>query len=1026
MPSPDHGHAIHGPRPAPRRLGIPVDTVCVPPPPGLCLADLCHLAFSSDNPPHSLLSPIVSHFSALPSIPNLKGFLPTSPTAQPSSFNDSPDAPEPGKAVWQEGDLGDGQGIRPLLLVMSSVNALQIFTAPRPSSHADSQASQPIRPPEEAFVIPTIRYGAKTHISSLQSPTASSSAPKHAAPASREKVLSALMLDHQRVLLVTRTSGRKSALALVLMDLGSEVARKRVELGYGTAADIQGSPKVIVVATSHPTPSLHFLDPLSLESTRPAIIDLPTNPQTQLPAFSISGRLLAHAVSSPPAPFSRSAGTLVTSSSISTAKPSQRLSQSSRSPIDGAQGGALLNSAVEIGGGVARGVWAGIKLGARAASDAAARSRNDRLARSAPVNTAADLGDGIEDFEGVESKSLDGESVLESQMEVARSELNPGDGYWVKVIDLYPRDGSRGPDNLSGSISRGQAPEGTIAHFRLPPSSGLPLEPSHPPSPSYPTISQLSFSRCGEQLLVAPTDGRSFHIVELHPASITDAIAGRETKNQTWHLYELKRGHTIAAAENIQWDRSGKWIGIGTGKGTVHVFPIHPCGGPPSTATHLSHTVTNPQQMYPLSTPVAPIARLRPGRPMGDVANGDRSTGAARPSPGQPVFTFLPHGPSPSSKVSYTDNLAIYRPRMGVLEYARLHTRKQSQGTNNIGAEAGHRSSRSQRGSSALTDMMRNRSSGHCDLLVEKDIRGRWSLPGATPEPVVLNLASVRPSASLRRSRASRMGSLAAAEIRTHSPSSRILPHSIYLSRQAEFYSARPIDDYSPLSILDLEARTHKLHFRHEVEARSPSDDSMEKMSVSFKEPLLSALHEIIESPPDRQIPGLPNGYGGAGGAWSAVPIRTVKAGLNEGVGRMRREYARAQYVRERRKADQAERLRAESTGLSFEDDAVFAAYDKDGEKADGAAPELQLSRSLSTSASASNSGSASTPPSSSALPPPKADLSDGESGWGDKWEEEYKRAVEEDGGPDDLVLGLMDEEEDERRVWEAKRKTLD
>ncbi|ODN99626.1 hypothetical protein L198_03470 [Cryptococcus wingfieldii CBS 7118] len=988
------------------RLAIPVETV--------------------DNP-HSLLSPIVSHLSALPSIPNLKGFLPTSPTAQPSSFNDSPHAPEPGKALWQEGDLGDGQGIRPLLLVMSSVNALQIFTAPRPDSHDDSQASQPIRPPEEAFVIPTIRYGAKTHISSLQSPTASSSAPQNAAPASREKVLSALMLDHQRVLLVTQTSGRKSALALVLMDLGSEVARKRVELGYGMTADIQGSPKVIVVATSHPTPSLHFLDPLSLESTRPAIINLPTNSQTQLPAFSISGRLLAHAVSSPPAPsFSRSAGNLVTSSSISTAKQSQRLPQSSRSTIDGAQGGALLNSAVEIGGGVARGVWAGIKLGARAASDAAARSRNDRLARSAPVNTAADQGDDIEDFEGVESKSLDGESVLESQMEVARSELNPGDGYWVKVIDMYPRDGSRGPDNLSGSHSRGQAPEKTIAHFRLPPSSGLPLEPSHPPSPSYPTISQLSFSRCGTQLLIAPTDGRSFHVVELHPASITDAIAGRETKNQTWHLYELKRGHTIAAAENIQWDRSGKWVGVGTGKGTVHIFPIHPCGGPPSTATHLSQTVTNPQQMYPLSTPVAPIARLRPGRPMGDVANGDRSTGAARLSPGQPVFTFLPHGLPPSSKVSYTDNLAIYRPRMGVLEYARLHTRKQSQGTNSIGAEAGHRSSHSQRGSSALTDMMRNRSSGHCDLQVEKDIRGRWSLPGATPEPVVLNLASVKPSASIRRSRASRMGSLAAAEIRTHSPSSRILPHSIYLSRQAEFYSARPIDDYSPLSILDLEARTHKLHFRHEVEARSPSDQSMEKMSVSFKEPLLSALHEIIESPPDRQIPGLPNGYGGAGGAWSAVPIRTVKAGLNEGVGRMRREYARAQYVRERRKADQAERLREESTGLSFEDDAVFAAYDKDGEKADGAAPELQLSRSLSTSASASNSGSGSTPPSSSALPPPKADLSDGESGWGDKWEEEYKRAVEEDGGPDDLVLGLMDEEEDERRVWEAKRKALD
>ncbi|WVQ70822.1 hypothetical protein IAR50_000344 [Cryptococcus sp. DSM 104548] len=1007
MPLLDHVDSVHPPRT--RRLAIPIDTVYVLLTAYQCVADLGHLVFQSGNPPHSLLSPIVSHFSSLSSIPNLKGFFPTSPNAPQIPLNGLPAPPEPGKAVWQEGDLGDGQGVRPLLFVMSSVNALQIFTAPRPPSHDDSQAAQPIRPPEEVFVIPAIKYGSKTHTSSLQSPTASSTAPKHATQTSREKVLSALMLDNQRVVLVTQTSGKKSALALVLMDLGSDVARKRVELGPGSAADIQGSSRMIVVAISHPTPSLHFLDPLSLESTRPAITNLPTNSQSQLPAFSISGRLLAHVVSSPPAPsLPRSTETLITSSSISAARQSQRIPSSTRSPADGAQGGALLNSAVEIGGGVARGVWAGIKLGARAASDAAARSRSDRLAKSAPATTVAELGGDADDFEGVESKSLDGESLFGSQMEADRLVSSSEDGHWVKVVDIYPRAGSRGIESLSGSVT-GQAPEETIAHFRLPPSSGLPLEAPQPPNPPHPAVSQVSFSRCGTQLLVAPADGRSFHIVELHPAGITDVAAGREPKNQIWHLYELKRGHTIATADNIQWDRSGRWVGVGTGKGTVHIFPIHPCGGPPLPATHTSRTVTNPQQIYPLSTLVSPIARLRPSRPMGDASNPDRLP--EKLSPGQPVFTFLPHGPTLTTRDSYVNNVAIYRPRLGVLEYARLYTRKRSQGTNSVEAEH-----HSQRASSALTDMMRNRSSGHYDLVVEKDIRGRWSLPGATSESVLLNTASARPSASMRRSRASRMGSLSAAEIRTHHPSPRILPNSIYLSRQAEFYSARPIDDYSPLSILDLEARTRKLHFRHEVEARSPSNESVEKMSVSFKEPLLSALHEIIESPPDRQIPGLPNGYAGAGGTWGAVPMRTVKAGLNEGVGRMRREYARAQYARERRKADQAERTREDSTGLSFEDDAVFAAYEKDSEE-DGTAPESKPSRSPSASPSASISASVSTPPSSSGPPPLKAELSDGESGWGDKWEEEYKRAVEEDGGPDDLVLGLMDEEEDERRT---------
>lgn len=42
---------------------------------------------------------------------------------------------------------------------------------------------------------------------------------------------------------------------------------------------------------------------------------------------------------------------------------------------------------------------------------------------------------------------------------------------------------------------------------------------------------------------------------------------------------------------------------------------------------------------------------------------------------------------------------------------------------------------------------------------------------------------------------------------------------------------------------------------------------------------------------------------------------------------------------------------------------------------------------------------------------------------WDEGWEEEYQKAVEED-GPDDLILGLLDEEEEERRKWEQKHVT--
>jgi len=87
--------------------------------------------------------------------------------------------------------------------------------------------------------------------------------------------------------------------------------------------------------------------------------------------------------------------------------------------------------------------------------------------------------------------------------------------------------------------------------------------------------------------------------------------------------------------------------------------------------------------------------------------------------------------------------------------------------------------------------------------------------------------------------------------------------------------------------------------------------------------------------------------------------------------------------------------------GLSFEDDAVFANEDGQG-------------------------GSESSPMSSGI---PTTDVGEqeveGDEEWGVRWEDEYRKAVEEDGGPDDLVLGLMDEQQEERRRWVEKQRGL-
>lgn len=58
-----------------------------------------------------MLSPILSH---LPSIPSLKGLLPTSPKA-PSPHDELPrvlDVDPTARASWQHADLDDGHGRR--------------------------------------------------------------------------------------------------------------------------------------------------------------------------------------------------------------------------------------------------------------------------------------------------------------------------------------------------------------------------------------------------------------------------------------------------------------------------------------------------------------------------------------------------------------------------------------------------------------------------------------------------------------------------------------------------------------------------------------------------------------------------------------------------------------------------------------------------------------------------------------------------------------------------------------------------
>lgn len=304
-------------------------------------------------------------------------------------------------------------------------------------------------------------------------------------------------------------------------------------------------------AMSHPTPSLHFFHPTTLVPLQPALTDLPPN-RFSIPTFALSGRLLAYTTSEPPRHTGKDGlGTLITSATT----PSRPLQNRQETPPK-----TVMNSAVNIGGGVARGVWAGIKMGAQAAS----RATNGRMATSAPTHSTLPHDDGE-----VENRSLDDSSVLDESSPVEPPSPSPSSlrasgsgpslkegGEWIKIIDL--------------TTSR------TIAHFKLPPPRhavpNVTASPRRVSDTGHSAVSHLAFSPDGATLFAAPISGRSFHLFEIHPHTASPPNQS-EVQGEVWHSYELRRGNTVSEVVEMNWSSDGRWIGVATGRGTVRKLP---------------------------------------------------------------------------------------------------------------------------------------------------------------------------------------------------------------------------------------------------------------------------------------------------------------------------------------------------------------------------------------------------------------------------------------------------------------------
>lgn len=460
----------------------------------------------------------------------------------------------------------------------------------------------------------------------------------------------------------------------------------------GTAHRITTNRRFLFVSTTSPL-AIHVFSLPSFQPTHfSPITDLVPSPFDGTPVFSIGngGRLLAYATDRP-----------IHSSRLdrSPAKPGAGLLAHSGlfdteiNPIAGSSdffgrnqgGGTMMSEAGQVGGEVARKVSEGVLSGVKALGEVgmsywmtrSTNSRNQesstgssesRFSKSAPVNTVAGFGRRL----SVPSAPSTSASRPSSAGSASADSIYTAVAGTVIVVDLLSSSGRQSRSNRPPSSSSLK----TVAHFR----------------PYSHSLALLSFSPSSTSILTASTPSHSFDIFELHPSSPIGASAlhsvptsSDTNSGKVWHRYRLQRGYTSARATSASWSNDGRFVAIGTGKGTSHVYAIQPAGGQPIFENHFDPKVSNLDELPSLSITLSTIARVRPS----PTATPEDS---AYLSSAFPSFTFVPkpdsfassfrpdRPPSSSSssfrssagKVSQIKDLLVFHPSQSSADLHRL------------------------------------------------------------------------------------------------------------------------------------------------------------------------------------------------------------------------------------------------------------------------------------------------------------------------------------------------------------------
>ncbi|XP_054000177.1 uncharacterized protein LOC128887830 isoform X1 [Hylaeus anthracinus] len=100
-------------------------------------------------------------------------------------------------------------------------------------------------------------------------------------------------------------------------------------------------------------------------------------------------------------------------------------------------------------------------------------------------------------------------------------------------------------------------------------------------------IVAMTFDLSGALLLTADKRGHDFHVFRIQPHPGGPALAA------VHHLYILHRGDTTAKVQDMVFSSDTRWAAISTVRGTTHVFPVAPYGGPVGVRTHSTPHVVN-------------------------------------------------------------------------------------------------------------------------------------------------------------------------------------------------------------------------------------------------------------------------------------------------------------------------------------------------------------------------------------------------------------------------------------------------